>query len=44
MWHQGFEEAKDQAAFEYGQLLTGWRSVPSDVADPIAFALGVDDR
>jgi len=38
-WHQSIDEAKEQAVFEYGDLLAEWRSVPQDVADPIAFAL-----
>ena len=41
-WHQSVDEAKEQAAFEYGHLLTGWRNVPPDVVDPVAFALAAE--
>jgi hypothetical protein len=41
-WHQSVDEAKEQASFEYGELLNEWREVPSDVSDPVAFALNVD--
>jgi len=43
-WHQNLDEAKEQAAFEYGHLLAGWHNVPPDVADPIAFALAVNNQ
>ena len=39
-WHRSLDEAKAQGEFEYEVLLTEWREVPSDVVDPVAFALG----
>lgn len=38
-WHTTLDEAKGQAVFEYGPLLSDWRELPSDVLDPIAFVL-----
>ena len=39
-WHQSVDEARAQAAFEYGDaLLVPWLPVPDDVADPHQFAI-----
>ena len=38
-WHMSVEEAKKQAEYEYGNFLAEWQRVPSDVDDPVAFAL-----
>ena len=40
-WHQTIEDAKDQADFEYEDLLGEWREVPPEVGDPVALALGL---
>jgi len=32
-WHRTVDAAKDQARDEYGDVLTEWRSVPSEVSD-----------
>jgi hypothetical protein len=37
-WHRTVDDAKDQAAFEFGTSAAAWISVPRDVADPIKFA------
>lgn len=37
-WHRSVEEAKEQATFEYGELLSDWREVPSDVTNVATFA------
>lgn len=38
-WHMTLEEAQQQAQFEFGDLLSDWRSVPADVEDLVAFGL-----
>lgn len=38
-WHETVEEAHEQAAFEYGDLLGMWIEVPPDVDDAVEFAL-----
>lgn len=38
-WHISIEEAKQQAVYEYGALLSEWKQVPSDITDIVAFAL-----
>jgi hypothetical protein len=38
-WHVNLNEARHQATFEYGVLLTEWKQVPADIDDPIPFAL-----
>lgn len=38
-WHQSLEEAKQQAEFEYGELLGEWEAVPENVEDVIQFSL-----
>jgi hypothetical protein len=38
-WHMTVEEAKEQAQFEFGDLLSDWESVPADVKDIVVFGL-----
>jgi hypothetical protein len=38
-WHASFEEARDQAQYEYGTALGPWLPVPPDVTDAHAFAV-----
>jgi len=38
-WHMTVEEAKHQAQFEFGDLLSDWKSVPADVEDVVSFGL-----
>jgi hypothetical protein len=38
-WHQSIEEAKLQAADEFGNALGPWGQVPEGVADAVAFAV-----
>ncbi|HWF62077.1 MAG TPA: hypothetical protein VN666_17465 [Nitrospira sp.] len=38
-WHMMVEEAKQQAYFEFPELLSGWKSVPADVENVVAFGL-----
>jgi hypothetical protein len=33
-WHSSLEEAQEQASFEFGDLLTGWRTVDCEASDP----------
>jgi hypothetical protein len=37
-WHQSFDDAKEQAAFEFDVKESEWRVVPTGIADPVAFA------
>lgn len=37
-WHETVEHAREQAASEYGDALGGWRTVPAEVEDAVAFA------
>ncbi len=39
-WHMTMEEAKQQAYFEFPEVLSPWKSVPADVEDVVAFGLG----
>ena len=39
-WHMTVEEAKQQAHFEFPEVLSGWISVPADVENVVAFGLG----
>lgn len=39
-WHTTVEEAKQQAHFEFPELLSGWKSVPANVENVVAFGLG----
>ncbi len=41
-WHKSADAAKDQAAFEFDDLLTQWKEVPAEVTDPVAFGLAAD--
>jgi hypothetical protein len=36
-WHRTVAEAKDQAIYEYKDLLSPWQEIPADV-DPVEFA------
>ncbi len=36
-WHMTVEEAKEQARFEFGDLLSEWKAVPADVEDLVSF-------
>jgi hypothetical protein len=38
-WHRSIDEAKEQAAFEYRNLLGGWQPIPDETADAIGFAV-----
>ena len=38
-WHQSVEEAKDQAAFEFGESLAPWQPVPDSILDAHEFAM-----
>ena len=38
-WHESDKEAKQQAAFDYGDFLGEWIEVPTDVDDPVRFVL-----
>ena len=38
-FHQNAEEALEQAAFEYGDALGEWLTVPDEITDPHAFAV-----
>jgi hypothetical protein len=38
-WHATVTEAQEQAAYEYGDALLPWMEVPTEVADPHAFAV-----
>src|SRR4051812_23230492 len=41
-WHESIDAAKQQAVFEFDNLLSDWKTVPVDVVDPIPFGLAVD--
>ena len=34
-WHSSRQEAQEQASFEFGELLTEWKAVASEMSDPI---------
>lgn len=38
-WHESAQDAKDQARYEYGDALEGWREIPFLEADATAYAL-----
>ena len=38
-WHLSLNDAKQQAAYEYGDGLGEWRQVPEEVADIVDFAM-----
>lgn len=38
-WHMTVEEAKEQARFEFGALVSDWTSVPAHVEDLLSFGL-----
>jgi hypothetical protein len=38
-WHENFDDAMEQAQFEYGDAVGEWREVPAEVEDPVAYAL-----
>ena len=38
-WHASVEEAKDQAAFEFGESLAPWQPVPDSIVDAHEFAV-----
>jgi hypothetical protein len=38
-WHQSLGEVKEQAAFEYGDLLSDWEEVPPNTPDALKYAL-----
>jgi hypothetical protein len=37
-WHRSVDEAKDQAAYEFGPDVR-WRPIPETESDPVAFAI-----
>ncbi len=38
-WHQTLEDAKAQAAAEYGEALSDWQDIPDGVSDAEAYAI-----
>jgi hypothetical protein len=36
-WHQSLQEAKEQATYEFGSSLLGWRELPPGIEDPIGY-------
>lgn len=38
-WHRSVDDARYQAQYEYGDLIGEWRDVPSDVKEPVRYAL-----
>ena len=38
-WHMSWEDAIGQARYEYGDLISDWINMPSNVEDPIQYAL-----
>lgn len=42
-WHQSLEDAKYQAEFEYGPLITEWKSIPPEVEEVVTFMLSEDE-
>ena len=38
-WHTTVDEAKAQASYEYGGVISPWRIVPPDIVDVTAFGL-----
>lgn len=43
-WHLDLDEAIDQARYEYGDAIVGWREIPSEVADPFEYASSLASR
>jgi hypothetical protein len=41
-WHKSVEDAKHQAAFEFNELLSVWKEVPTGINDIVSFGLSVD--
>jgi hypothetical protein len=39
IWHKDAAAARAQAEFEFPGRISGWRDVPNDLDDPVAFAL-----
>jgi hypothetical protein len=37
-WHMNVDDAKSQAAYEFGSFAQGWEDVPTEVDDALAFA------
>jgi len=42
-WHSTIDEAKDQAAYEFGEAVSAWKDVPKDVNDVVAFVTSTAD-
>jgi hypothetical protein len=42
-WHRSIDEAREQAEFEFGELLSAWRVVPTEVGDVVKFGLQLAD-
>jgi hypothetical protein len=38
-WHMSISDAKHQAEYEYGDMLSEWKQVPQEATDVVAFAL-----
>jgi hypothetical protein len=36
-WHPNTDEAQEQAAYEFGDSVSVWREIPTDVNDVVAF-------
>lgn len=36
-WHATVDEAKEQAAYEFGQTISAWQDLPADVNDVVGF-------
>jgi hypothetical protein len=41
-WHESIDAAKEQASFEFNDLITQWKEVPAEVSDPVSFGLAAD--
>jgi hypothetical protein len=36
-WHLNIDDAKHQAAYEYGESITTWSDIPAEVQDVVAY-------
>ena len=41
-WHANIDDAKHQASFEFGDLLSEWKAIPENVEDIISYGLSPD--
>ena len=42
-WHKTIDEAKQQASFEFEDLISSWKPVPAEVTDVISFGFNAED-